>query len=676
MGGSSPGPVDFGPQFQGLRDALSFALTQQVGSPQPTFPGQLFTGTAPASQGGFDLINALLNNQPELAGTTPLPIPTPIGIGPSESTSTTDTTTAPTTQPAHPDSAQLVQQMVDHGWSPEIAERVAGEMLDGTLTITQDASGQNTFALGSGNPTSAQDVFNTLSSAGSVSADATFTSSNTSNEVVQQASLQALESPTAAASPSIDPVLEGGFVPSSNLVGQTFGAGGPFVPPGFSTPGPSGVQPLVNVAQGIGNQNTLVSQLLQQLGRSIPEQFGSNAARSLGTQSLLGFNDQFQNQIRPNINRALTSLGPTTALAQGPGGIFERGAQTLEGILGTGNPVTIGPSFESGKALIEQNLDDQIAQISESFGARGNRFSQPLANAIGETRRRGALDINNLLATFTRESGENAANRQATGVTQAADLGGAATTAGTGVSSSILNAANLFGEQAQFGAQLPLDVAGAIEPFEARNVQAPQDRARTVSEVGTQIPQAAGDFLNQLISQSLLGGSLQQGQAQGDLDRSFAEFQNRQPFSNPAFNSALGFATGFPPISGGTPGIGGSALSAGGSITAAILPALLAKSSMEFKKNIELVHDTAKQLRLVNGVNIVEFDYKDIDEKRHIGIILENEDPSFATEDGKQVDVDIIGILLGSIQELSKRVKELEDKNGTRKPRTKKPRAK
>ncbi len=154
---------------------------------------------------------------------------------------------------------------------------------------------------------------------------------------------------------------------------------------------------------------------------------------------------------------------------------------------------------------------------------------------------------------------------------------------------------------------------------------------------------------------------MQQNQGQQDINSSFAEFQNRQPFSNPAFNSALGFATGFPPISGGSPGLAGSALGAGGSIGAAVIPLLMAKSSLKYKKNI-VPAEPGVALEYAEGIDLVEFDYKDIDGKRHIGIILENEDPRFATEDGSRIDVDIVGILLGSIQELSKRLKELESK--------------
>ena len=451
----------------------------------------------------------------------------------------------------------------------------------------------------------------------------------------------------------------------------------------------------------MGNQNTLVSQLLQQLGRSIPEQFGIQTARGRGDEAQNFFQNAFQNLTLPNVGQAffdpsnaVREFGQTrddarTVAGGGlssltPGGGFDQAQKTLGGILGTGNPVGIGPSFEAGKALLEQNVNDQVAQTEESFSVRGNRFSQPLANAIGDQRRRGALDINNLLANFTRESGENAANRQAQGVTQAGNLGLARTGAASGLSSAFLNA-GLQPTQAQVsagslpadlalrrasaldpsiatGSQLPLNVSDSLFQFEQFGAQAPQDRARTVSEVGTQIPQAAGDFLNQLMQQSLLAGGQQQGQAQTDIQNSFSEFQNRQPFSNPAFNSALAFSTGFPPVSGAQPGLAGSAIGAGGSIGAAILPALMAKSSLKYKENVVPFEDSKSLLALVEHATLVEFDYKDIDGKRHVGIILENEDPRFATEKGDRIDVDIVGILLGSIQELSKRVKELENK--------------
>jgi hypothetical protein len=57
---------------------------------------------------------------------------------------------------------------------------------------------------------------------------------------------------------------------------------------------------------------------------------------------------------------------------------------------------------------------------------------------------------------------------------------------------------------------------------------------------------------------------------------------------------------------------------------------------------------------------LVNFKYH-WEDKDHVGIILEDSHPILTTEDGTKVDVDIIGVLIGAIQEQQKQIAELKE---------------
>ena len=69
---------------------------------------------------------------------------------------------------------------------------------------------------------------------------------------------------------------------------------------------------------------------------------------------------------------------------------------------------------------------------------------------------------------------------------------------------------------------------------------------------------------------------------------------------------------------------------------------------------------TKDTLDIVNDLEVVNFKYH-WEAKDHVGIILENSHPILTTEDGTKVDVDIIGVLVGAIQEQQKQIAELKE---------------
>jgi len=90
---------------------------------------------------------------------------------------------------------------------------------------------------------------------------------------------------------------------------------------------------------------------------------------------------------------------------------------------------------------------------------------------------------------------------------------------------------------------------------------------------------------------------------------------------------------------------------------------LLMLSSREYKENIES-YQPSDALHMIEDIDLVQFDYKpEIEAPRgtHIGVIAEDIPEILASEDQKGVNAyNMIGVLLGAVQELSKQVQELK----------------
>ncbi len=86
-------------------------------------------------------------------------------------------------------------------------------------------------------------------------------------------------------------------------------------------------------------------------------------------------------------------------------------------------------------------------------------------------------------------------------------------------------------------------------------------------------------------------------------------------------------------------------------------------SSREYKDDIK-AYDPSKALDTVEGLDLVQFTYKEgIDALpgTHVGLIAEDAPDIIATEDHKALNAyNMIGILLGAVQELSTQVRDLK----------------
>lgn len=85
-------------------------------------------------------------------------------------------------------------------------------------------------------------------------------------------------------------------------------------------------------------------------------------------------------------------------------------------------------------------------------------------------------------------------------------------------------------------------------------------------------------------------------------------------------------------------------------------------SLRSLKENIEPTK--VKAIDLINAQEIVDFNYKADEAKAHkVGLIADDSDPLFLDKKGETVDLyNTCGILMKAVQELSKRVEELERK--------------
>ena len=85
-------------------------------------------------------------------------------------------------------------------------------------------------------------------------------------------------------------------------------------------------------------------------------------------------------------------------------------------------------------------------------------------------------------------------------------------------------------------------------------------------------------------------------------------------------------------------------------------------SLRSLKENIEPTK--VKAIDLINAQEIVDFNYKADEAKAHkVGLIADDSDPLFLDKKGETVDLyNTCGILMKAVQELSKRVEDLEQK--------------
>lgn len=112
----------------------------------------------------------------------------------------------------------------------------------------------------------------------------------------------------------------------------------------------------------------------------------------------------------PGLQGSYLSL--LSGLMSGKGGPAGTPGGTLSSMMATGNPTDVGPAFQ---ALVkaQQPLVQQGQQsITNQFAGSGLAYSTPLMSALGNYQSRVGNDFLSILADYTRQASEAAANRQ------------------------------------------------------------------------------------------------------------------------------------------------------------------------------------------------------------------------------------------------------------------------
>jgi hypothetical protein len=78
----------------------------------------------------------------------------------------------------------------------------------------------------------------------------------------------------------------------------------------------------------------------------------------------------------------------------------------------TGLPTNFTDAFNTLKASQQRFVDEGRANLIEKYGAKGLRFSQPMANAAVDYESQVSKDFASILAEFTRQATEAAAGRR------------------------------------------------------------------------------------------------------------------------------------------------------------------------------------------------------------------------------------------------------------------------
>lgn len=242
-------------------------------------------------------------------------------------------------------------------------------------------------------------------------------------------------------------------------------------------------------------------------------------------------------------------------------------------VAGGGMPTAVSPAWNAAIAAMKKNEDRQFADLTESFGVSGNRFSNAFGTAAGDFKNQSTLNQNALLAQMLQSSLENAANRTLTG---AQTLGGfaqqslsqlsgqnfqasqaqqaqrlQAALAMLGVGSSA--ASQLSSQGASGASQLQQGaIQGATGLFNTENQAMMTEIARQLQLQG--MGMSGANSLSQLWQSNLGLGSQLGGQQFGInqqmLNNMYQEWMRQQPQYNPLLSMFNQGANAYPQLFG------------------------------------------------------------------------------------------------------------------------------
>lgn len=103
-------------------------------------------------------------------------------------------------------------------------------------------------------------------------------------------------------------------------------------------------------------------------------------------------------------------------------GISSTAFNTLNTAAQTGLPTDVGPAFDALKAAMQRSTDEGRTNLRESYGAAGLSGGSDMLKAGADFEAQNEKNLNSILAQYTMNASEAAANRQVSAASTGAQL--------------------------------------------------------------------------------------------------------------------------------------------------------------------------------------------------------------------------------------------------------------
>jgi hypothetical protein len=332
-----------------------------------------------------------------------------------------------------------------------------------------------------------------------------------------------------------------------------------------------------------------------------------------------------------------TAANPESFFSQGreqqyQGSPYSMNMQQLAG----GNMQNLNPALQAIQQQSMGQIEDQLAQIREQYGARGLGAGTDVAEALSRGASRGIADMNAQMQGLTAQYTDADANRRM----QASQYGMQGMTDWNqmwqGGRNQQLNALGMMGQQAQG----MLGTGGnIINQGYGLQTQAAQGAGQIAGQYGSNLAAMAPG----LAAYPTMAQNLQQGNYERLTDEII-----RRASGPPALANIMNYASAVPaqqfqprqqsPWPGILGGLGGAAMG------------MFSFSDRGMKEDIRPVRTRVS--RALRRLPISTWRYKG-DDTRHIGPMAQDFQKQFGVGDGKRIHlVDVMGVLLSSMKDL------------------------
>ncbi len=291
----------------------------------------------------------------------------------------------------------------------------------------------------------------------------------------------------------------------------------------------------------------------------------------------------------------------------------------------TGDPTNYEPWYQQAKGVPTTDIADAIKQAAEQAGLKGNRWSSTLGRTAQDIAGRTMANVGTQWTQQQMTADEAAKQRQMDAYSQLFNIGQGQT--------------------------------GLTEAAKNRALEA-------TGQLGT-LGQMNTDYLTKLAQQAYDMGTGMQNISQQDLQNIYQDWQRLIPENSPWNQQILSLLGVQSPTTASTYGssLGTSLLS----ILGSVLGGLATTSSVQYKKDISLIHAKDEQKIASDIISSPLFSYRykfeDQSKDKHLGLITEVA-PSPVVVMDKMIGLyEYAAALHATIKTLNERIKVLEDKN-------------